>query len=171
MDTHALYSYQQKPSAASQTTMNSSHTISDVHRMANSELSQRILKTPITANGLLAVVDVRDSDYIGGHIRGCLNVPSPSLDWKMPELVRQLKDKEIVVFHCALSQQRGPSAALSYLRERDRVFPSKEQGNEEQEQKQRVYVLEGGFVKWQEKYGEDKRLTEGYEKDIWEFGY
>lgn len=36
---------------------------------------------------------------------------------------------------------------------------------------QKVLVLEGGFVKWQEKYSEDKRLTDAYEKDIWEFGY
>ena len=150
----------------------SSYTISNLRRMTNSELSQHILNAPITPNGTLAIVDVRDSDYIGGHIRGCINVPSPSLDWKIPELVRQLKDKEIVVFHCALSQQRGPNAALSYLREKERIFPANnEKGGEEEEQKQHVYVLEGGFVKWQEKYGEDERLTEGYEKDIWEFGY
>ena len=36
-------------------------------------------------------------------------------------------------------------------------------------QKQRVYVLRGGFTEWQEKYGEDEKLTEGYQKDIWEF--
>jgi rhodanese-related sulfurtransferase len=150
----------------------SSYTISNLRRITNSELSQQILKAPITADGPLAIVDVRDSDYIGGHIRGCINTPSTSLDWKMPELVRQLKEKETVVFHCALSQQRGPSAALSYLRERDRLVPSnKENGNEDQEQKQQVYVLDGGFVKWQEKYGEDERLTEGYQKDVWEFGY
>ena len=150
----------------------SSHTISNLRRMTNSELSEQILNVPITSNGPLAIVDVRDSDYIGGHIRGSINVPSPSLDWKMPELVRQLKDKEIVVFHCALSQQRGPSAALGYLREKDQLFTvNKEKGDEAQEQKQQVYVLEGGFVKWQEKYGEDERLTEGYEKDVWEFGY
>lgn len=167
MDAHTLYSYQQTQPASS-----SSHTISNLRRMTNSELSQQILTVPITPNGSLAIVDVRDSDYIGGHIRGCINVPSPSLDWKMPELVRQLKDKEIVVFHCALSQQRGPSAALSYLGEKERVSPvKKDKASEEQEQKQQVYVLEGGFVKWQEKYGEDERLTEGYEKDIWEFGY
>src|SRR5579871_1895556 len=144
MDAHALYSYQQNQFESSNSAMNSSsYTISNLRRITNSELSQKILNTPITPNGSLAIVDVRDSDYIGGHIRGCINVPSPSLDWKMPELVRQLKDKETVVFHCALSQQRGPSAALSYLREKDRLFPTnKEKGSEEQEQKQQVYVLE-----------------------------
>lgn len=91
--------------------------------------------------------------------------------------MRQLRDASKVVFHCALSQQRGPSAALRYLQERERMYPSsttnatpkcseaeilgKEkclggpQGTEVEDKKkvlkQEVYVLDGGFVKWQEK--------------------
>ena len=68
---------------------------------------------------------------------------------------------DTVVFHCALSQQRGPSAALRYLRERERIL------GEEECKKQEVYVLEGGFVQWQDKYGNDERLTEAYVADIW----
>lgn len=142
-----------------------------------------------------AVVDVRDSDHIGGHIKGSTWLPSSQLDYKAPELVRTLKDKKVVVFHCALSQQRGPSAALRYLREKQRLDPGsaveskgevreegvgksddgkQEEGDVTGEgaavQKQRVYVLRGGFTEWQEKYGEDEKLTEGYQKDIWEFG-
>jgi len=105
----------------------------------------------------------------------------------LPTLVRQLEDKETVVFHCALSQQRGPSAALSYIRQRDRLKQSqkkaedtaeveaagadsaKEAANRPVEQK--VYVLDRGFVGWQEVYGNDERLTEGYRKELWEDGY
>jgi len=107
-----------------------------------------------------------------------------------------------VVFHCALSQQRGPGAALRYLRERERLglldeevvkgavtADTKKEGGEgetdvveilenkedsetvEKKVTQKVYVLDGGFVKWQEKYGTDERLTEGYAKDIWADGY
>jgi Cdc25 family phosphatase len=36
---------------------------------------------------------------------------------------------------------------------------------------QKVYVLDRGFVGWQEMYGEDTRLTEGYRKEIWKDGY
>lgn len=92
------------------------------------------------------------------------------------------------MFHCALSQQRGPGAALRYLRERERVVGEVEKEKEgsgsggkeaeegegkvgEEKQKQRVYVLRGGFTEWQEKYGADERLTEGWQKDLWEFGY
>src|ERR1700733_7742690 len=60
-------------------------------------------------------------DYIGGHIKHSIHVPSATLGHKIPELVRKLKDKETVIFHCALSQMRGPGAALRYLRERERL--------------------------------------------------
>ena len=104
----------------------------------------------------LAVIDVRDNDYIGGHIVGCQNVPVNSHDYRIPELVRTLQDKDTIVFHCALSQQRGPTSALRYLRERERMLGGtvgKEDAGAGQTtavKGQAVYVLEGGFVKWQE---------------------
>ncbi|KAF3043683.1 hypothetical protein E8E12_006533 [Didymella heteroderae] len=172
----------------------SSISLTDLQFISRETLSSKFIDNQgLPAN--TAVVDVRDSDHIGGHIRGSTWVPSSQLDYKTPELVRELKDKEVVVFHCALSQQRGPSAALRYLREKERLdgltqLESKgevkeegtvageadgEEGQDKKEGeakgKQRVYVLKGGFTEWQEKYGEDKTLTEGYQKDIWEFGY
>ncbi|KAK8198132.1 Rhodanese-like domain-containing protein [Phyllosticta capitalensis] len=117
----------------------------------------------------VAIIDVRDSDYIGGHIRGCTNVPTHTLDWRAPELVRELRDVPLVVFHCALSQQRGPSAALKYLRERERLVGG--ENGEEEGQGQQVKVLDGGFTQWQEKYGNDSSVTEGYVEDIWKYGY
>jgi len=84
----------------------------------------------------------------------------------VPELVRTLQDKRLVVFHCMLSQQRGPSAALRYARERDRllgkqgrVLPTVPELNEEeeggsdgkQERGQTVVVLQGGFDAWQQR--------------------
>ncbi|ESZ91318.1 hypothetical protein SBOR_8293 [Sclerotinia borealis F-4128] len=144
----------------------------------------------------LAIIDVRDDDHIGGHIKHSTHIPSSTLDYKIPELVRKLKDKDTVVFHCALSQQRGPSAALKYIRERERIMSAgviresakknKEEkaekaeaddgewediveGSEKKEQK--VYVLDRGFVGWQEIYGEDTRLTEGYRKEVWQDDY
>jgi Cdc25 family phosphatase len=35
----------------------------------------------------------------------------------------------------------------------------------------KVWVLRGGFVKWQELYGEDDSVTDAYQKDIWKYGY
>ncbi|KAJ5814269.1 uncharacterized protein N7503_001019 [Penicillium pulvis] len=115
-----------------------------------------------TTPAKLAIIDVRDSDHVGGHIRSSTWVPSSTLDVRMPELVRTLKDTEKVIFHCALSQQRGPSAALRYARERESALGA------EESRKQLICVLEGGFVEWQDKYGKDETLTESYVEDIWQ---
>ncbi|KZF25433.1 Rhodanese-like protein [Xylona heveae TC161] len=151
-------------------------TVGSLQRMTAEQLRNILLTTPKPP---IAIIDVRDADHIGGHILGSQHVPSSSLDYRAPELVRTLADTPTVVFHCALSQQRGPGAALRYLRERSRMGYDKTaadvvaeggeqaQGAREKPQQQ-VYVLQGGFVKWQEKYGSDERLTEGYVKDIWE---
>ncbi|OQO02643.1 hypothetical protein B0A48_12171 [Cryoendolithus antarcticus] len=111
----------------------------------------------------VAVVDVRDDDHVGGHIHSSYHVASGTHDVALPELVRKLEGKETVVFHCMLSQQRGPKAAINYVRERERLIGKGVAGKE-----QKVMVLEGGFGKWQEVYGEDKELTEAYAKDVWE---
>lgn len=109
------------------------------------------------------------ADYIGGHIKGCRNVPSVQLDARMPTLVRQLKDKKTVVFHCALSQVRGPAAALKYLRQRDGLLSNLgESGSLAATGGQEVYILTEGFTAWQAAYGSDERLTEGYRKELWQ---
>ncbi|PGH01588.1 hypothetical protein GX51_05153 [Blastomyces parvus] len=156
-------------------------TIANLPRMSRDTLAAMLL-TPTNANKL-AVIDVRDSatlknptalpfhpagsnivatDHVGGHIFTSTWQPSATLGRHMPALINSLRDKEKVVFHCALSQERGPSAALKYIREREQVL------GKEESAKQTVFVLDGGFVHWQEKYGEDQRLTQGYIKDIWE---
>lgn len=38
---------------------------------------------------------------------------------------------------------------------------------EERKKTQRVYVLERGFEGWQEKFGRDERLTEGWSEELW----
>ncbi|KAI1185147.1 Rhodanese-like protein [Nemania serpens] len=122
--------------------------------------------------GKIAIVDVRDDDHIGGHIRTSLHFPSRSLDAMMPTLLRRLADKEVVVFHCALSQQRGPGAALQYLREKEAASAaSSSPSSSAAKTTQKVYVLDRGFEGWQEVYGLDERLTEGYRKELWEGGY
>ncbi|KAK3059264.1 hypothetical protein LTS18_011267, partial [Coniosporium uncinatum] len=188
-------------------------TFSDLSFLPRSSLAASLRTTPLPSSSCpIAVIDVRDSDYIGGHIRGSRHTPSNTLDHAIPELVRTLRDKETVVFHCTMSQQRGPSAALRYLRERERMLgiPAVDEGEGESEgegavnpkgdvkvrdgdgdgdgdaggdagrngaaaaaaakQRQKVYVLDGGFAKWQEDYGRDERLTEGWVRDIWDWG-
>ncbi|KAF1946835.1 Rhodanese-like protein [Clathrospora elynae] len=169
-------------------------TLSDLHYISREQLASDFKSNDSALPPNTAIIDVRDSDHIGGHIKGSTWIPSSQLDYKVPELVRELKGKEVVVFHCALSQQRGPSAALRYLREKGRLDPRSstvskgelheegvggkagekededEGGKGRDDRGQKVYVLKGGFTEWQEKYGQDNNLTEAYSKDIWEFG-
>ena len=137
--------------------------------LSREDLSAFLLQ-PVETRPSMAIVDVRDDDHVGGHIYTSTHVPSLSLDYKIPELVRTLKEVEIVVFHCALSQQRGPTAARRYVRERSKIpaasqdppstGPSDSKGlcttdstetSNTTETLQKVYILDGGFVKWQEK--------------------
>lgn len=97
-----------------------------------------------------------------------MHCPSASLETWMPTLLRRLADKEIVVFHCMLSQQRGPFAALRYAREKEAAAARAGPESGAQNTHQKLYILEGGFEVWQEKYGEDQSLTEGYRKDVWD---
>jgi Cdc25 family phosphatase len=85
----------------------------------------------------------------------------------MPTLVRRLRSKQTVVFHCMLSQQRGPGAALRYIREREEILRSQPGGTTKEDGEQVVYVLDRGFSGWQQEYAEDERLTEGYRKELW----
>lgn len=159
-------------------------TISNLQRITAPKLAEMLLASanhPSPDSSKVAIVDVRDDDHIGGHIKSSLHFPSCSLDATMPTLLRKLADKEVVVFHCALSQQRGPSAALRYLREKEAQAAAAKKAAEEKEaeaeakakagKQQQVYVLDRGFVGWQEAYGSDERLTEAYRKELWEDGY
>ncbi|KAK1836845.1 putative phosphoprotein phosphatase [Podospora conica] len=151
--------------------MATTHTIGSLQRLSASTLAAQLLAEQAPGSGAptIAVIDVRDDDHIGGHIKGSQHVPSASFDAHLTTLIRQLKDTQTVVFHCALSQQRGPGAALKYLRVRNKVLPNYQRLVDGKEQQ--VFVLDKGFVGWQELYGTDERLTEGYRKELWADGY
>jgi len=54
------------------------------------------------------IVDVRDTDFKGGNIRGALNIPSEHFynDAQVDDLVERFAQSQYVVFHCMFSQQR-----------------------------------------------------------------
>ncbi|KAG9103410.1 hypothetical protein FRC06_010944, partial [Ceratobasidium sp. 370] len=108
------------------------------------------------------VVDVRDDDFIGGNIVGCIRAPSNDYLATVDELVTKTKDVPKMIFHCALSQLRGPKAANIYVDTRNnRLNP----GDTSQ---QEIYVLRGGFTEFQELYKDDPVLVEKWSKEVWE---
>ncbi|KAJ5907469.1 hypothetical protein N7495_000151 [Penicillium taxi] len=137
----------------------SSITVASIPRITREALAEKLNSG--TPSQELAIVDVRDSDHIGGNIVTSIWAPSEQLDARVPELVLNLKDRKTVVFHCMLSQQRGPSAALKYARARASKYPDVYSD-------QTIYILEGGFLQWGQKYGKDSSLTVGFVEDIWD---
>nr|AFK34522.1 unknown [Lotus japonicus] len=90
----------------------------------------------------IAVVDVRDDERsYDGHISGSLHYASDTFSQDIPKLLHEVKGKETLVFHCALSQVRGPSCArrlANYLEESKEDVGIKN-----------IMVLECGFNGWE----------------------
>ncbi|QEU61522.1 Ych1 [Kluyveromyces lactis] len=148
-----------------------SHSISSLKYLDAIDLYQWIKQGHTSLGQPFQVIDVRGSDHIGGHIKGSWNYPYRRLksDLNYVDTLRQeLLDKaeigadgapEIIncVFHCAQSQQRGPSSAMLFLRS----IP------ESQLNRFQIWVLKGGFNHWQSNYGLDEAVTENYKPDLW----
>ncbi|KAK7690294.1 hypothetical protein QCA50_006951 [Cerrena zonata] len=111
------------------------------------------------------IVDVRDDDWRGGNIKGSQNTPSSEFYAKVDALVEQTKDVPMVIFHCALSQVRGPKAARIYAQ--TRLIRLGENEEETEDKPHEVYVLRGGFSDFQAKFKDDPELVENWEKDVW----
>ncbi|KAI9682700.1 MAG: hypothetical protein M1829_006687 [Trizodia sp. TS-e1964] len=117
---------------------------------------------PPSTTPTISIIDVRDADHIGGHIRASTWLPSAALTpASLAALAARLEGVDTVVFHCALSQVRGPRAARAYAYARRNVV--QEEGGKGQE----VLVLRGGFVEWQRRYGADADLTAGWVRGVW----
>lgn len=59
----------------------------------------------------MIIIDVRDDDFIGGHIKGALHIPSYELSSHILNLIEKIKNAKEVIFYCSFSQQRGPAGA------------------------------------------------------------
>ncbi|KAK9291098.1 hypothetical protein L1049_009285 [Liquidambar formosana] len=90
----------------------------------------------------IAIVDVRDDERgYDGHIAGSLHYASGTFTDKIPDLVQEVQGKDTLVFHCALSQVRGPTCArrvVDYLAEKKEDAGIKN-----------ILVLERGFNGWE----------------------
>ncbi|KAJ7818462.1 Rhodanese-like domain-containing protein, partial [Mycena olivaceomarginata] len=127
-----------------------------------------IIRSDKVPNRDYLVVDVRDDDYAGGNIKNAVNIPSREFLTGVDNLVQKTADVKAVVFHCALSQMRGPKAARIYEETRNN-------SNLAQDKPQEIYVLSHGFTDFQEstsfctdRYEDDPALVEKWDKEVWE---
>lgn len=105
------------------------------------------------------VVDVRDEDWVGGNIKGSRHVPSEKFLNEVDQLMKDTKGIPTVIFHCRLSQERGPKAAKVYEEMRNILHPS-ELGFE-------ARVLRGGFYQFGETYKDNPKLVENWRDIVW----
>ncbi|PPQ85162.1 hypothetical protein CVT25_004169 [Psilocybe cyanescens] len=105
------------------------------------------------------VVDVRDDDYVGGNIKGSMNYPSAEFLSNVDGLVKETKEVPFVIFHCALSQVRGPKAARIYSETRKNILSN--------DIPHEVAILRDGFSQFQVKYKDDAELVEKWDKNVW----
>jgi Cdc25 family phosphatase len=64
------------------------------------------------------VIDVREQDREGGHIRKSVNCPAFAFgDHTCRDILQlaKIQSKKYIVFHCAYSQQRGPTCARYFM--------------------------------------------------------
>ncbi|RPD77559.1 Rhodanese-like protein [Lentinus tigrinus ALCF2SS1-7] len=107
------------------------------------------------------IFDVRDDDWAGGNIKGAHNAPSSQFYVHVNDLVQKTKDVPTVIFHCALSQVRGPKAARLYAEARDQLE------GDGLDIPHQVFILRGGFSDFQAKYKDDPELVENWSKEVW----
>ncbi|KAH7914307.1 Rhodanese-like domain-containing protein [Hygrophoropsis aurantiaca] len=107
------------------------------------------------------IVDVRDQDYVGGNIKGSRNIPSLQFPDDVDELVNETKEIPTVIFHCSLSQSRGPTAAALYKKRREVL----QEGTEAKPYS--VQILRDGFKEFQSHYKHDPELVENWDAKVW----
>ncbi|KAF8132208.1 Rhodanese-like protein [Mycena galopus ATCC 62051] len=120
-----------------------------------------MIKSDKVANQDYLVVDVRDDDYAGGNITNAVNMPSRQFRTSVDDLVQKSADVKVMVFHCALSQVRGPQAARIYEEKRNKLDLARDKPQE-------IYVLTQGFTEFQRKFKDDPTLVVNWDKDVWE---
>jgi len=104
------------------------------------------------------VVDVRDEDRYGGHIAGSLHVPSSEFFERTQDIIQHIEaaskeggqpvDK--IVFHCMMSQQRGPKCAriMAEAVAASSSSHSSSPSSTSSSSFPSIHILEGGFSGW-----------------------
>lgn len=87
------------------------------------------------------LVDVRDSDLAGGHLKGAKNIPHSHFESEVDAFVKQVASAGTstrVIFICQYGKERSPAAAAAFLSH----WQSQEEGKEPPE----VCYVKGGFT-------------------------
>eukprot|EP01083_Nonionella_stella_P009034 26183_1 len=141
------------------------------------------------------VIDVRDpdkdGDFLGGNIKGAMNIPTYNFVDQLPNLITEenVAEKKTVVFLCMMSKGRGPQTYRLYDKAREFLGKDKKDADDADKddgftkevskiklsdkglaslKAQKVAVLKGGFHTFLNYHMEEKDLIENFDKSFWE---
>lgn len=131
---------------------------------AISYISVKDLSAKLRAGEPVVVVDVRDDDRAGGHIKGSTHVPAYDFKRAVPHFLSLWAAKDAVVFHCMMSQMRGPSCARAFANAAEEAAKTSNVDKMPQ-----VMILEGGFREFARSFSEEsKDLFEDYQPELYD---
>ena len=111
------------------------------------------------------IIDLRQADYVGGHLRGSMHIPYDKFtEQKAEELVKLLVGKKDIVFLCMYSKTLAPECASKYARTRLKYIEDQFVEN------QNVLVLLGGMSIIMTVWfcaGTAGGLIVGYDENMW----
>ncbi len=125
---------------------------SNISYMEPEELVEVIRESAQKDQSGHVVVDVRDDDFTGGNIFNALNLPSDTFARSGIETLEKRANEgtTMFIFHCMMSQQRGPTCA--------RLFAA--QCADKKISNIYIYILRGGYNKWKYRYRGQADLIE-----------
>ncbi|KAG2374610.1 hypothetical protein C9374_010629 [Naegleria lovaniensis] len=108
------------------------------------------------------IIDVRDEDYEGGHVKGSLHLDFSNFEQvHLPTLIKTCKEKssslDTIVFYCMYSEQRGPQCATSFA---EKIADDKEL------QHLKLFVPSGGFNSFLKKYPAPNEYIDDYSAEF-----
>lgn len=115
-------------------------------------LSRENLKNKLENNSNIVIIDVREDDHIGGHIKNSVHIPANKFHENIPQLLQLVKTTDEIILHCQESIKRSPRCAqLLY-----NIIGKQ------------IYILEGGFDQWVRNFW-NTNLVEDYDDEYWYF--
>eukprot|EP00164_Ancoracysta_twista_P008359 GFYU01012058.1.p1 GENE.GFYU01012058.1~~GFYU01012058.1.p1 ORF type:complete len:182 (-),score=22.23 GFYU01012058.1:18-563(-) len=135
----------------------------EAYRIEPTALRQKL--TELDATEALTVIDVRDDDFVGGHIPNAVHVPWSMFDRHVEELVQKYvagvgERLAVLVVYDMSSGSRAPACADLLLQAAAAQGAGKVQ----------VLTLAEGFQGWLSRYVDERDLVTEYNAEYWNNG-
>ncbi|KAL9710082.1 hypothetical protein Ac2012v2_006377 [Leucoagaricus gongylophorus] len=109
-----------------------------------------MIRDPSQGRKDFTVIDVRQNDHTGGHVRGSFQCPAQSFYDDSPGYFERFKDSEKVIFYCQSSNGRGSRCAGWYQDYLDSVGCNSSE----------AYIMAGGIKEWMGKFKGEEDLVD-----------